>query len=227
MRSGAAWCGSRRSWWLSWRRRGRSATRGCCVPRARSSRWVSGPPPAPCPQCPPCPRCPPAPSERVPVQALALQEEEKAALAGTLAGLQQSLAEATAELERQRHEATGRHEQQQVGEGGAGTPPGMAQAPPLQTPCSGVSLVAMPCCISSPPLSSCPLPIASSPVPSRARGAPGGSDICAPSRRAWLRSCTPCGHRQRPRRRPTSGRPKLSASRWWRWPSSATAPCGR
>lgn len=114
------------------------------------------------------------------MQALAQQEEEKAALAGTLAGLQQSLAEATAELERQRHEATGRHEQQQVGEGGAGTPPGMAQAPPLQTPCSGVPLVAMPCCISSPPLSSCPLPIASSPVPSRGREARGGFRYLCP-----------------------------------------------
>lgn len=86
------------------------------------------PPPAP------CPRCPPAPSERVPVQALALREEEKAALAGTLAGLQQSLAEATAELERQRHEATGRQEQQQVGEGGAGTPPGHGTGSPTANP---------------------------------------------------------------------------------------------
>lgn len=49
------------------------------------------------------------------MQALALKEEEKAALAGTLAGLQQSLAQATAELERQRHENASWQQQQQVG----------------------------------------------------------------------------------------------------------------
>lgn len=58
---------------------------------------------------------PAAPAKRIPVQALALKEEEKAALAGTLAGLQQSLAQATAELERQRHENASWQQQQQVG----------------------------------------------------------------------------------------------------------------
>lgn len=102
---GAGWHESSRSWQQSWHRHGSSGMRGCCVPRARSSRWVLG---GPC--------CVPAvPAERIPVQALALKEEEKAALAGTLAGLQQSLAQATAELERQRHENASWQQQQQVG----------------------------------------------------------------------------------------------------------------
>lgn len=70
------------------------------------------------------PRCPPGP---VPAlmspQALALQEEERVALAGTLAGLQRSLDEATAELEQRRREVTGHQEKEQVGLGGSQTPP--------------------------------------------------------------------------------------------------------
>lgn len=69
--------------------------------------------------------CRPPPAEPCPPQALALQEEERAALAETLGGLQRSLAEATAELEQQRREVTSHQEKEQVSGwvGALGPPP--------------------------------------------------------------------------------------------------------
>lgn len=56
-------------------------------------------------------------------QALALQEEERAALAEALQRLQRGLAEATAELEQQRREVSSHQEKEEVGVGGPGTSP--------------------------------------------------------------------------------------------------------
>lgn len=199
--SGAGWHGSSRSWQQRWQQHGDSGMKGCCVPRARSSRWVLG---GPC--CVPA-----APAERIPVQALALKEEEKAALAGTLAGLQQSLAQATAELERQRHENASWQQQQQVG--------AQHRHPNCKPGAWASSLDALfplhtlhPHCKSLTPLP--PL----EPPALHSSAHPSSSSTAR-------RSCARCRHSWRQQQRPTHARPRLSVSRQWQHPSSVTAPC--